>query len=104
MNGAMALWLDGRQVIHLRQNSPTGTWVHNMFPPGVGGTPFEGFRWRAIDLLKLNWVSLQHYTSENPQGFGGRVWWDHLVLAKKYAGPISTSGSPPASPTGVRVW
>lgn len=103
-NGELALWIDGRQIIHLRQNSPLGTWVHNMFTPGTSGTPFEGFRWRAIDALKLNWIWLQHYTTANPPGVVGRVWWDHVVLAKKYIGPINTSSSRPAPPTGLRAW
>jgi hypothetical protein len=105
-NGELALWIDGTQIIHLRQGSPLGNWVFNMFTPNPTGTPFEGFRWRAVDLLKLNWILLQYYTTGNPSGFVGRVWWDHVVLAKKYVGPINTSplnDPPPAGPTSLRV-
>jgi hypothetical protein len=102
-NGELALWIDGTQLLDLRQGSPLGNWVFNMFTPNPAGTPFDGFRWRATDLLKLNWIWLQHYTTGNPPGFIGKVWWDHIVLAKKYIGPINTSPSPPAAPTSLRV-
>jgi len=104
-NGELALWIDGTQIIYLRQGSPLGNWVFNMFTPSPAGTPFEGFRWRANDLLKLNWIWLQHYTTGDPSGFVGKVWWDHVVLAKKYIGPINTSpvGGTPAAPSALSV-
>ena len=104
-NGELALWIDGKQIIDLREGSPLGIWNYNMFTPDPSGTPFEGFRWRATDPLNLNWIKLQHYTTADPSGFVGKVWWDHVVLAKKYIGPINTSppGGPPAAPTGLRV-
>ena len=85
-NGELALWIDGAQIIDLQQGSPLGNWVFNMFIPNPAGTPFEGYRWRAIDLLKINWIWLTYYTTGNPSGFVGKVWWDHVVLAKKYIG------------------
>jgi len=105
-NGELALWIDGKQVIDLRQGSPLGNWVFNLFTPSPAGTPFDGFRWRAIDLLKLNWIWLQHYTTGDPPGFVGKVWWDHVVLANKYIGPINTgplSNPPPGPPTSLHV-
>lgn len=103
-NGELALWIDGTQIIDLRQGSPLGNWAFNIFTPSPTGAPFEGFRWRAIDLLKLNWIWLQHYTTGDPSGFVGKVWWDHVVLAKKYIGPInSVSNPPPAAPTSLSV-
>src|SRR5438445_464213 len=78
-NGEMALWIDGTQIIDLRQGSPLGNWVSNMFTPSPTGVPFEGFRWRTVDLLKLNWIWLQHYVTDDPAGFVGRVWWVHIV-------------------------
>jgi len=105
-NGELALWIDGTQVIHLRQGSPLGNWSFNIFTPSPSGTPFDGFRWRSVDLLNLNWLLLQYYTTGNPSGFVGRLWWDHVVLAKQYIGPINTSplnNPPPAAPTSLRV-
>jgi len=104
-NGELALWIDGTQIIHLRQGSPLGNWVVNMFTPNPAGTPFEGFRWRVVDLLKINWIWLNYYTTDNGPGVVGKVWWDHVVAAKKYIGPINTlqlSGRP-TTPTGLSV-
>jgi hypothetical protein len=106
-NGELALWIDGVQVIHLREGAPRGRWNINMFFPDPTGTPFEGFRWRSASQLNLNWIWLLHYTTGNPQGLVGRVWFDHVVLAKKYVGPINTGPAgdtvPPSPPTMPRV-
>ena len=106
-NGEMALWIDGVQVIHLRPGAPTGRWNSNMFFPDANGTPFEGFRWRNADQLDLNWIWLLHYSDGNPQGLVGKVWFDHVVVAKKYIGPISTSasdaGDAPSPPTEFQM-
>jgi hypothetical protein len=62
-----------------------------------GGELFEGFRWRTGDRLKINFLWLLHYVTddaarqncaENPTGVN-RVWFDHIVLATEYVGPIS---------------
>jgi len=90
-NGETALWIDGVQVIHLRPGAPLGRWSSNMFFPDPSGAPFEGFRWRSADLLDLNWMWLIYYTTDNPQGLVGKVWFDHLVVARKYIGPIGMS-------------
>jgi hypothetical protein len=105
-NGELALWIDGKQVIHLRQGAPLGTWVFDKFTPGPSGVPFEGFRWRAEDVLKVNWLWLKHYTTADPSGFEGRMWWDNVVLAKKYIGPITPApadGTPPSPPFQLQV-
>jgi hypothetical protein len=105
-NGELALWIDGNAIVHLRQGSPLGKWLVNMFTPGSTGVPFEGFRWRDTDLLKLNWIWLTHYATDDPSGFVGRMWWDHVVLARKYIGPINTapaSDTTPSPPTQIRV-
>jgi hypothetical protein len=107
-NGELALWIDGTQIIHLREGNPRGRWNFNMFFPDPTGTGFEGFQWRNVSQLNLNWIWLLYYTTGNPQGFVGKVWFDHVVLAKKYIGPINASPVSgdtvaPAAPTGVRI-
>jgi hypothetical protein len=106
-SGELALWVDGAQIIHLREGSPLGRWSTNMFFPDPGGSPFEGFRWRNLTSLNLNWIWLLYYTTGNPQGFVGKMWFDHAVLAKKYIGPINTlpvgDSIAPAPPGNVRV-
>jgi hypothetical protein len=106
-NGELALWMDGTQIIHLREGAPRGRWTFNIFTPDPSGSPFEGFQWRNASQLNLNWIWLLYYTTGNPSGLVGRVWFDHMVLAKKYIGPINTLPAgdtvPPAAPTGLRV-
>jgi hypothetical protein len=106
-NGELALWIDGTQIIHLREGAPLGRWNANAFTPDPTGSPFEGFRWRSVDQLNLNWIWLLYYTTGDPQGFVGKMWFDHVVLAKKYIGPINTGAVgdtvPPAPPTTIRV-
>ena len=61
-----------------------------------GGEPFEGFRWRTNDQLKINFLWLLHYVTElagrqnrvakpNPIN---RVWFDDIVVGTEYVGPI----------------
>jgi hypothetical protein len=105
-NGEVAFWIDGTQILNLRQGSPLGNWVFNTFTPNAAGMPFEGFRWRADDLLKLNWIWLNYYTTDNAAGVIGKVWWDHVVLAKRYIGPINTVqiDAAPAAPSALSLW
>ena len=51
--------------------------------------PFEGFRWRTIDDLKANYVWLYLYITDAPAGHVSRVWFDDMVIATDYIGPIS---------------
>ena len=52
-----------------------------------GGAPFEGFKWRTVPELKANCVWLYVYT-EKPEGHRMKVWFDDVVLATEYIGPI----------------
>lgn len=108
-NGEMALWLDGKLVSHLRQGSPNGKWAFDKFLPGQGGDgirwndeqkgpeqltfpdagqPFEGFRWRSSDDLNLNFLWLLCYITKSPSGQISKIWFDDIVVAKDYIGPI----------------
>jgi hypothetical protein len=60
-----------------------------MFFLDPNGAPFEGFQWRLDEALQLNWIWLLFYTTRNPPGIVGKVWFDHVVVAKSYIGPIS---------------
>lgn len=108
-NGEMALWLDGKLLSHLGPRFPGGKWVYDKFLPGEGGdgvrwsdqtkspeyltfpadgTPFEGFRWRSDENLKLNFLWLLCYITGSPPGHTSRIWFDDIVVAKEYIGPI----------------
>jgi hypothetical protein len=104
-NGELALWIDGTQVVHLRQGAPNGHWDFNVFDPDPADpSTFEGFRWRSDSRLNVNWIWLLYYVSGNPPGFVGQVWFDHVVVAKQYIGPINTTAAgPPVAPSNLTV-
>jgi len=108
-NGEMALWIDGKQVSHLGKGFPKGMWVYDKFLSGQGGegvrwsdekngpeslhfprggAPFEGFRWRRDERLKLNFLWVLLYITKAPQDHVSKVWFDNIVVAKDYIGPI----------------
>ena len=108
-NGEQALWIDGKKIAHLGKGFPKGAWTFDKFFPGKGGdsvrwspqkndreyfkvpedgAPFEGFRWRTVPELKVNYVWLYVYTAM-PDGHRIRVWFDDVVVATEYIGPIA---------------
>jgi hypothetical protein len=109
-NGEQAYWLDGklsrtrdgRITSYLGKGFPaSGTWLFDK-GKGValdGGRPFPGFEWRSIPELKINAIWLYRYMSRPERGVS-KVWWDHVVVAKKYVGPLTAlrGGSRPQAP------
>lgn len=87
-NGELALWLDGEQIIHLRPGEPTGEWTWGHFTPDPDGEPFEGLRWRNDPDLGLSFVQLEHYVTGHDPGEESFVWFNDMVLATEYIGPI----------------
>jgi hypothetical protein len=106
-DGELALWLDGKLAGHFGRGFPQGTWLWDKFTrghsgPGVrwnddsggreqipGDRPFEGFRWRTSEDLKINFVWMLLYITRAPEGHQSRVWFDHIVVAEDYIGPIT---------------
>jgi hypothetical protein len=106
-DGELALWLDGKLVSHLGAGFPRGTWVFDKFRPGhpgpgvrwndeigdrepiPGDVRFEGFRWRTSEDLKINFLWMLLYITRAPDGHVSRVWFDHVVVAQEYIGPIA---------------
>ncbi len=108
-NGEMALWIDGKQVSHLGKGFPRGKWVFDKFYPGQGGegvfwdhglgerrriegpaegAPFEGFQFRTSPKLNINFLWLYVYITKATPGHRNRIWFDDVVVAKEYIGPI----------------
>lgn len=108
-NGEMALWIDGKLVNHIGKGFPKGKWIYDKFIPNVGGEsirwnyekggperflvpeggePFEGFRWRTDERLNLNFLCVLLYITRAPEGHVSKVWFDNIVVAKRYVGPI----------------
>jgi hypothetical protein len=109
-NGEMALWIDGKLVSHLGLGFPKGKWVFDKFLPGEGGegvwwnpdkgdreylsnpaegAPFDGFEFRTTEELKTNFIWLYVYITQGTRGRVNRVWFDDVVVAKDYIGPIA---------------
>lgn len=102
-NGELAMWIDGKKIIHLGEGFPNGKWAWDSFFPDSSGTPFEGFQWRNVEELKINWVELIHYVTQDSTGYVGRAWFDDVVVATKYIGPINTLTDIPSPPTGLII-
>jgi hypothetical protein len=111
-NGELALWIDGRRVSHLGPGFPRGKWVYDKFLPGeggdgvrwndqrrgpeyttvpAGGEPFEGFRWRSDERLKINFLWVLFYMTRVPEGHVSRVSFDDIVVATEYIGPLAAA-------------
>ena len=102
-NGELAFWIDGQLIRYGGQivswtgkGFPKGTWTWNMFSPSATGQPFEGFQWRTVDQLKVNFLWTYIYITTAPSGYVSRVWFDNIVVAKEYIGPIVTQLMPVA--------
>jgi hypothetical protein len=96
-NGEQALWIDGKswkkdgQIIsHLGKGFPKGNWVWDSFTPDPEGIPFRGFQWRSDEKLNLNFLWVLLYITDAPAGRVSKVWFDDIVVAKKYIGPINS--------------
>jgi len=90
------LWIDGKpwkkagQIIsHLGKGFPKGRWIWDSFIPDPAGEPFEGFQWRNDKDLNLNFLWLLLYITQAPPGHISKVWFDDIVTAKTYIGPIT---------------
>ena len=95
-NGEQALWIDGKPwnkdgqwVSHLGSGFPKGRWVWDSFIPDPEGDPFKGFRWRKTEELNLNVLWLLLYITKAPAGHVSEVWFDDIVVARQYIGPIA---------------
>jgi len=106
-DGEQAFWIDGRLIGRYGPGTITGTWFRDTFhQSGYYNTnpqPFEGFRWRKTNDLKINIFWLQYYLAHvfendyNPHNPDipyndnvARVYFDDIVLATEYIGPLAT--------------
>ena len=97
-NGEQAFWIDGKlwrhdgQVIsHLGPGFPKGRWTGGWWRPDAGGrSAFEGFRWRSVKELAVNYVWTYVYITKAAKGHVSRVWFDNIVIAREYIGPLKS--------------
>ncbi len=106
-DGELAFWINGKSAAYFGPGNPKGYWRSGSFhndPNNKNAAPFEGFRWRHDMDVKVNVLRLQHYMSDrtfsNSQDYADKhpnhlidakqtvVYFDNVVMAKKYIGPM----------------
>ncbi|MDD5529237.1 MAG: FlgD immunoglobulin-like domain containing protein [bacterium] len=94
-NGEQEVWIngnswykDGQKISHLGLGFPNGNWIWDSFSPDTTGLPFEGFQWRFVDALDINWFKLEFYMTDGLNGQMDSVLFDDLVIATEYIGPM----------------
>ena len=105
-NGELAIWQNGVLQGHWGPGFPNGHWTKDKWYNNQNDPPFEGFRWRTDEDLNINWLWLEFY-HDNPNAPSSYIKFDHLVMAKKYIGPIhnSTNGiDPDYTPDSIQIF
>jgi hypothetical protein len=98
--GQLALWINGTKIAHYGKGFPNGTWNNNFFMEGAG-PGFEGFRWRKNNNVKFNYIWLKNYSTGNVNAAPNDIYFDHVVVAKSYIGPISVPTGEKKQHTGA---
>ena len=95
-NGEQAFWIngklwrqDGQVVSHIGEGFPKGQWTGGWWRPDMESEDsFEGFQWRTSEELAVNYVWAYLYITKASQGHVSKVWFDNIVIATEYVGPI----------------
>jgi len=102
-NGEQAFWINGTKVHHLGEGFPNGYWSGNSFYPDPAGDPFEGFQWRSVEELRINFFWLSYYMTGGEAGKIDSVWFDDVVVATERIGPATGAPLAPPSAPGFRL-
>ena len=86
-NGELRIWQNGEEVGYWGTNFPNGHWLKDRWYNNSEDPAFQGFRWRTDAKLIINWIWLEFY-HDDPDAPSSYIKFDHLVIAKKYIGPI----------------
>ena len=106
-DGVQRFWINGEIIGNWGPGTPIGYWYRDTFrldPDDPRSGPFEGYRWRDLSWVKLQFFKLENYVSEtvfqtsenyknNNPGFvisdqEATCWFDHVVVSRSYIGPI----------------
>jgi len=98
-NGEQAFWIDGKlwrrdgQIVsHAGKGFPKGRWTGGWWRPDIESEgAFEGFQWRTSEELAVNYVWTYLYITRASAGHVSKVWFDNIVIATDYIGPIQPS-------------
>jgi len=110
--------MDGMVTSYLGKGFPSvGTWTYDKFQPGgkawgvtwdyeqgkgvpiEGGDPCRASNGGVHPSSNINAIWLYRYMSQ-AETSESLVWWDHLVIAKKYIGPITPGQRVSLAPLG----
>ncbi len=95
-DGEQAFWINGEKIGHWRTGEPLGAWRGDKFTINYGDNPqpFEGFNFRTVENLKINsiilrwYISEEHMVSKKATQDANSVYFDNVVVATKYIGPL----------------
>ncbi|NQU06856.1 MAG: T9SS type A sorting domain-containing protein [Calditrichaeota bacterium] len=87
-SGEQAFWINGELILHLGEGFPNGNWIWNQFHLNPDSAAFEGFQWRNDEDLNINYLWLQYYMQEGNRGQRDTCWFDDIVVATEYIGPL----------------
>lgn len=104
-DGEEAMWINGKLAGRFATGTMRGTWFKDQFRVDPEGKPFEGFRWRTNDKVKVNKLWLSHYVSSEAafprtekyaaahpdfkvNTHQQTVWFAGVVAATEYIGPL----------------
>lgn len=99
-SGEAKLWINGKLIEHYGAGFPSGSWNELTFTQGAGQA-FDGFQWRSSAAVLFNSIWIKNYTFNGTDTQPNNIWYDHIVVAKKYIGPIYTPTNGVAENTGV---
>ncbi len=95
-NGEQAFWINGKlwrvngQIVsHIGKGFPKGRWTGGWWSPNhTSDSAFEGFQWRSVEDLAVNYIWTYLYITKAPAGHTSKVWFDDIIVADQYIGPI----------------
>jgi hypothetical protein len=98
-DGEQAFWIDGKKIGEWKAGEPMVQWRGDRVRmDGENLKPFPGFNWRTTDDLKLNSIILRWYISaehmKKAKQNSNSVFFDDVVIATKYIGPIYDNKGP----------
>ena len=87
-NGELRVWHNGVEVGYWGAGFPNGTMTYGKFTAHINDPAFKGFRWRTDPDLKINYILFEFYDDTSPANVSHYIKFDHLVMARKYIGPL----------------
>ena len=82
--------MDGQVVSHVGPGFPKGRWTGGWWAPDAAtDKTFEGYQWRTHEDLTVNNLWTYVYITRAPEGKVSKVWFDNIVVATDYVGPIT---------------